>query len=426
MVQTETAVFVGSGQIVFGVGATEEIGDHAANLGLHRVLVVTDPRIAELGIADQVLASLSRAGIKASLWDGVTVEPTASSFQRAARVAAEGNYDGFVGVGGGSSIDTAKAADLYSTYPADFLDYVNPPIGLGKAPPGPLRPLIAVPTTAGTGSESTGVAIFDLPDLRAKTGIAHPRLRPTLGIVDPAHLRTVPGTVAAAAGFDVLCHALESYTALPYTQRPAPPSPSRRPTYQGSNPFSDIWAERAMQLVAEYLPRFVRDRTDEQACQAMAFAATCAGMGFGTGGVHLAHGMSYAVSSQVREFFAHGYPTDHAFVPHGMAVGLCAPAVFRWTAQVTPERHFRAAQLIGAVIADDGPGGAGNFIAGRIIELLRETGMPNGLTEVGYTMDDVGQLVAATVPQHRVISLSPRPASSADLEELFKDALQYW
>src|SRR5204862_6283847 len=162
------------------------------------------------------------------------VEPTDRSFAAASQAATEGQFASFVAVGGGSTIDTAKAANLYSTYPADFLDYVNAPIGRGLPVPGPLKPLIAIPTTAGTGSETTGVAIFDYLEKRAKTGIAHRALKPTLGIVDPENTRTLPPAVAASAGLDVLSHALESYTAAPYTSRPMPPRPLERPAYQGS------------------------------------------------------------------------------------------------------------------------------------------------------------------------------------------------
>ncbi len=160
-----------------------------------------------------------------TLFDRVRVEPSDESLAEAIRFASAGDYDAFIAVGGGSTIDTAKAANLYSCWPADFLDYVNPPIGKGKPVPGPVKPLIAIPTTAGTGSETTGVSIFDYKPLRAKTGIAHRRLKPTLGIVDPENTRTLPPAVAASSGLDVLCHAVESWTALPFRERPRPERP---------------------------------------------------------------------------------------------------------------------------------------------------------------------------------------------------------
>ena len=417
---------VSASNLVFGPGATREVGDHALELGLRRVLVITDPALRDSVAVATAMESLAASGLEAELFWDISVEPTDASFQRAAAVAAEGRFDGFVAVGGGSAMDTAKAANLYATHPADFLAYVNPPIGAGTPPPGPLRPLITVPTTAGTGSETTGVAIFDLPSLGAKTGIAHRRLRPTMGIIDPLNTHTMPAMVTAAGGFDVLSHALESYTAIPSASRPRPTRPSLRPAYQGSNPFSDIWAELAITMVARSLPRAVEHPDDAEARAEMSLAATYAGIGFGNAGVHLPHGMSYAVSGGVRSFRPAGYPQDHAMVPHGMSVVLNAPAVFRFTAVADPARHLRAASLMGADIRGAAPDDAGTILAEAIIALMRRTGMPNGLDAVGYAESDAPALAEGTLPQHRVTKLSPRSADRGELESLFRDALRYW
>ena len=417
---------VSASNLVFGPGATREVGDHARELGLTRVLLVTDPGLRGSVAVAVALESLAAAGLETVVHADIAVEPTDASFQEAARVATEGRFDGFVAVGGGSAMDTAKAANLYSTYPAEFLAYVNPPIGAGTPPPGPLKPLIAVPTTAGTGSETTGTAIFDLKAMHAKTGIAHRRLRPVLGIVDPLNTHTMPAMVTASGGFDVLSHALESYTAIPSTSRPVPVRPSLRPAYQGANPFSDIWAEKAIEMVARSLARAVEHPDDAEARAEMALAATYAGIGFGNAGVHLPHGMSYAVAGMVRDFRPAGYPQDHAMVPHGMSVVLNAPAVFRFTAQADPARHLRAAALMGAEVRGAAPEDAGPILADAIIALMRRTGMPSGLAAVGYTAGDAPDLAEGTLPQHRVTKLSPRPADRLDLEELFRDALAYW
>ena len=317
---------VSSSNLVFGPGATREVGDHAAELGLERVLVVTDPRLRDSAAVVTALDSLREAGLEAELFSDIAVEPTDASFRRAAAVASEGGFDGFVAVGGGSAMDTAKAANLYATYPADFLAYVNPPIGAGTPPPGPLKPLIAIPTTAGTGSETTGVAIFDLPSLHAKTGIAHRRLRPTLGIVDPLNTHTMPrhghrgGRLRRPVARPGVLHrdpVVDTAAAV------ATVDAARRT--RAANPFSDIWAELAIAMVARSLPRAVEHPDDEEARAEMSLAATYAGIGFGNAGVHLPHGMSYAVSGGVREFRPAGYPQDHAMVPHGMSVVLNAP-----------------------------------------------------------------------------------------------------
>ena len=423
---SETAFTMDTSSIKVGPGVTGEIGDDMRGLGGRRVMIVTDPRMAELDPVRVVAAALDAAGIDATVYDGVRVEPTDESFKDAVEFAVDGKFDGFVAVGGGSSIDTAKAANLYSTYPDDFLTYVNPPIGRGQPVPGPVKPLIAVPTTAGTGSETTGVAIFDYLEMRAKTGIAHRALRPSLGIIDPDNTRTMPPLVAAASALDVLSHALESLTALPYGEREAPASPAMRPAYQGSNPISDIWAGRAIELVAANLVRAVEHPEDDKARLNMLVAATFAGIGFGNAGVHLPHGMSYPVSGMVRDFQPDGYPDDHPIVPHGISVILNAPAVFRFTARANPERHLQAARLLGADTAGADGDAAGEILANAVIDIMRRTGMPNGLAAVGFTPGDVDELAAGTLPQHRVTKLSPRPADENDLRDLFTDAMSYW
>src|SRR2546423_6149411 len=298
----EYAFELASSSIRFGRGVTREVGMDLAEMNAKRVMVLTDPNLAKLSPVATVVESLRDNRIKYALFDRVRVEPTDVPFREAIDFAKDGDFDAFVGVGGGSTIDTAKAANLYSTYPADFLDYVNAPMGRGKPVPGPLKPLIAIPTTAGTGSETTGVAIFDLVERKAKTGIAHRYLRPTLGIVDPDNTRTLPSAVAAATGLDVLSHALESYTAIPYDRRPRPERPLLRPAYQGANPLSDIWAIKALEMVATFLPRAVADTSDDEARAQMCLAASMAGIGFGNAGVHLPHGMSYAVAGLVKNF----------------------------------------------------------------------------------------------------------------------------
>jgi hydroxyacid-oxoacid transhydrogenase len=292
--------------------------------------------------------------------------------------------------------------------------------------PGPLKPLIAIPTTAGTGSETTGVAIFDYEVLHAKTGIAHRALRPALGIVDPDNTRTMPPMVAACSALDVLSHAVESFTALPYSERPAPDHPGLRPAYQGANPISDVWASKAMDVMARNITRAVDDPSDDGARGEMLLAAAYAGIGFGNAGVHLPHGMSYPVSGMVRDYVPAGYPDDHPIVPHGMSVILNAPAVFRWTAQANPERHLHAARLLGAETGGASAEDAGEILASQIERLMRRVGMPNGLSGVGLGPHDVDALVAGTLPQHRVTKLSPRPATAEDLRELFLAAMRYW
>jgi hydroxyacid-oxoacid transhydrogenase len=303
---------------------------------------------------------------------------------------------------------------------------VNAPIGNAVSVPGPLKPLIAIPTTAGTGSETTGVSIFDLTAMHAKTGIASRRLKPTLGLLDPDNTRTMPSEVAASSGLDILSHAIESFTAMPYGSRPRPDRPALRPAYQGSNPISDVWSLQALRMVADYLVRAVEDREDHEARAAMLLAASYAGVGFGNAGVHLPHGMSYPVSGLVKDYRAPGYAADHPLVPHGMSVILNAPAVFRFTAAASPARHLLAAEALGAPVSGVRDADAGRVLADRITWFMQRLKVPNGLRAIGYTPADIPNLVDGTLPQHRVTKLSPRPATSADLALLFEDAMVAW
>lgn len=425
--ENDYAFEIAASNIRFGPGATREIGMDLAEMGIRRVMVLTDAALCRLPPVAVALESLASRRIEYALFDRVRVEPTDASFQEAIAFAKAGAFDGFVAVGGGSTMDTAKAANLYSTYPpGDFLDYVNPPIGKGRPVPGPLKPLFAVPTTAGTGSETTGVAIFDLERMHAKTGIAHRRLKPTLGIIDPENTRTLPPQAAASTGLDVLTHAIESYTAAPFNTRPKPESPIMRPAYQGSNPVSDLWSLQAMRMIAKHLIRAVEDPGDDEARGQMLLAAAYAGVGFGNAGVTLPHGMSYPVSGMVRNYRAAGYPAGHPLVPHGIAVVLNAPAAFRFTAPACPGRHLQAAEALGADVSRAKPEDAGRILSDLVIGYMRRLGIPNGLGAIGYTREDIPKLVEGTLPQHRVIKLSPRPVGAEELARIFEDAMKYW
>ncbi len=422
----ETAFSIDVSSIKFGPGITKEVGFEMRRLNATRVMVVTDPKMKNSEAVSITLNSLKQEGIDATLFDGVHVEPTDMSFQEAISFATDGKFDGYIGVGGGSSIDTAKAANLYATYPAEFLTYVNAPIGHGVPVPGPIKPLLAIPTTSGTGSETTGTAIFDFLEMKAKTGIAHRYLRPAIGLIDPMHTLTLPGMVVASSGLDVLSHGLESYTALPYNQRTAPESPLTRPSYQGSNPISDIWAIKAIEMVSQNIVRAVHDPEDIEARSEMMLAATYAGVGFGNAGCHLPHGMSYAVSGMVRNFSPDGYPQEDPIIPHGMSVILNAPAVFRFTAPTNPERHRNAAAIMGIKSTAADNEYAGYLLGKAITNIVRKINIPNGLGAIGYQLDDIEALVTATLPQKRLLDLCPRPITHKELRQLFLESMTLW
>lgn len=419
------SVFQMTGSTVrFGNGATREVGSDLADRGVRRVMLLVDPAVRDLYPGQTAIASLKDAGLEFEVFDRIRCEPTDTSFREAIEFATKGRFDAFLAVGGGSTIDTAKAANLYATWPAEFTDYVNPTLGKGISPPGPLKPLIAVPTTAGTGSETTAVAIFDFERERVKTGIANQYLRPTLGILDPENTRTTPRQVAASAGLDVLSHALESLTARHYLQREKPLRPAQRSAYQGSNPISDMWALESLRLIAEYLPRVYADADDDEARGRMLLASSYAGIGFGNAGVHLPHAMAYPVAGRVRDYMPDGYETDHPMVPHGTSVIVHTPAVCRVTAAATPERHFVAAKALGAETAGVGADEVGEVLAARVLHLMKLTRQPMGIEPLGFSAVDIPALVDGTMMQQRLLKLSPVTVNRELLTQLFQESLQ--
>ncbi len=421
----DTAFTVDASRVTFGRGALAEVGDRSRALGMQRVALVTDPRLRASPWFTEVEQSLRIAGLETIVFDAVSIEPTDVSFDEAARFARDARPDGYVSLGGGSVIDTCKAANLLATHPAALRTYVNAPLGDAAPVPGPLAPHIACPTTCGTGSEVTGIAIFDWLAHHAKTGIASSRLRPTEAIVDPRTTATLPATVIAASGMDVLSHALESFTARTYRQRSAPARATARPMSQGANPWSDLGCREAIRLAGTYLARAVNDPADTEAREQIMWAATLAGIAFGNAGVHAPHAMAYAVAGRVRSYAPAGYP-DAPIVPHGMAVGVSAPSVFRSFGTFCPERHLEAAALLGATVRDVSPGDAGAVLAAQVIELSRAIALPNGIAGVGYTLDDLDDLVAGTLPQQRLLANAPCDLDAACLRELFAGALTYW
>jgi hydroxyacid-oxoacid transhydrogenase len=417
-------VFQMTGSTVrYGVGATREIGEELADRGLRRVMLLVDPNLVDLYPGQTAVESLKKARIDFEPFTEIRCEPTDKSFQRAIEVASAGNFDAFVAVGGGSTIDTAKAANLYSTWPAEFTEYVNPTLGKGATPPGPLKPLFAIPTTAGTGSETTAVAVFDFEEQRVKTGIANRYLRPTLGILDPENTRSCPQEVAASAGLDVLSHALESFTARHYLDREKPERPSLRSAYQGSNPISDVWALEAMRILAECLPRVFADADDDDARGRILLAASYAGIGFGNAGVHLPHAMAYPVAGRVSEYRPPGYDADHPMIPHGTSVIVHTPAVCRFTASSSPERHLQAAAALGADVRGASPADAGEILAHRVVEFMRQMQQPSGIAAFGYVEEDIPMLVQGTLVQARLLKLSPIDVGEDELTRLFRKSL---
>ncbi|MCR9255374.1 MAG: iron-containing alcohol dehydrogenase [Alphaproteobacteria bacterium] len=421
----ETVFTVETTPIKYGPGVSGELGFDARAKGITRAAVFTDIRVKDLEPAQRALKALEAAGVDYIVYDQTAVEPTDRSFQDATEFLIDARADGVISIGGGSTIDTAKAAALYASHPAPFLAYVNKPIGEGRPVPGPVMPHIALPTTAGTGSECTAVAVFDFVEHQVKTGIASKFLKPAQAIVDPEFTYTLPALVTAATGFDVLTHAIESYTAKPYTARDKATDPTLRPPYQGANPHSDLGSLEAIRMGGRYLVRAVMDGADHEARNAMMYAATMAGVSFGNAGVHIPHAMSYSVAGMIRDYQPEGWPAGHDLCPHGISVVVNAPAAFRFTADANPDRHLTAAEALGADTSG-GANNAGAILADRMIALMKEAGIPNGLSDLNYDEADIPGLVKGAIAQQRLLVGSPKSVTENDLADLYRDAMRYW
>jgi len=422
-VEHETIFTMEATPVKFGLGASAEAGWELKRLGARRVMLVTDRGVAGLGHPERIKGLIEAEGIEVVLYDRARVEPTIESLQAAVEFALEHEVDGFVSVGGGSSIDTAKVANLVTTHPAPVMDYVNAPVGAGKKPPAPLKPHLAIPTTSGTGSEATTVAVLDIPDLKVKTGISHRYLRPTQAIVDPDLSRSLAPEVTSSTGLDVVCHAAESFLSKPFETRPRPDSPDDRPPYQGSNPVADVWSAKALEFGGSYLRRAVADGDDVEARGFMMLAATMAGVGFGSAGVHIPHACAYPIASVKHEYRPRGYPEDHPFVPHGHSVIVTAPAAFRFTYDAMPERHAHVAELLsGARLEDAGPDTLPNVLRA----LMRDIQAPRGVAEFGYTEDDIPDLVAGALTQQRLLAVAPKEVTEHDLRHIVTASMTNW
>ena len=419
----ETIFTMEATPVKFGAGASADAGWEMKRLGVKRAMLVTDPGVAALGHPERIKALIEAEGIDVVVYERSRVEPTIESLQDAADFALEHEVDGFVSVGGGSSMDTAKVANLISTHPAPVMDYVNPPVGGGKKPPSPLKPHLAIPTTSGTGSEATTVAVLDIPDMRLKTGISHRYLRATQAIVDPELTRTLAREVTSSTGLDVVCHAAESFLSKPFDARPRPKSPDERPPYQGANPIADVWSAKALEFGGKYLRRAVVDGDDVEARGFMMLAATMAGVGFGSAGVHIPHSCAYPIAGLKHEYQPPGYPDDHPFVPHGHSVIVTAPAAFRFTYEAMPQRHHHVAELLAQrPIENPGP----DTLPDVLRRLMQDVEAPHGVAEFGYTEDDVPALVDGAIKQQRLLAVAPREVGEEDLRHIITASMTNW
>ncbi len=427
--QPETIFTYGAPALKFGPGSRHEIAHDLTRYACRNVLIVTDAGVAGTGAPAELADQIRATGVSAVVFDGTRVEPTDASLIAAVEFArASGPFDAIIAIGGGSSIDTAKAVNLLVTNDGELMDFINAPVGRAKAPSKPLLPLIAVPTTTGTGSESTTICVLDVVAQNVKTGISHVALRPTYAVVDPELTLTQPAGVTAASGLDVLCHALESYTARPYAAYESKRASERVP-YCGSNPIADLWAQRAMSLMSNSFVAAVEDGANVAAREQMALAATFAGLGFGNAGVHIPHANAYPIAGQVGDYQPGDYPandgaTGHGLVPHGMAVSMTAPAAFRFTFDAAPERHVEAARLLDPTA--EMTANPADFLPTVLTSIMRAVSVPSGLAELGFGAGDLARLAEGTMKQQRLLSTAPRAVSHEDVVAILADSIELW
>ena len=421
MVHTETIFGLDATQLKFGTNSLNELGWELRKYNSKKVLLVVDPVLQDFDVTQKILDQIKSSGAEVIIFDNISVEPTLKSFEVASQFSLENSFDLIVAAGGGSTIDTAKVTNLIKVCGGAVMDYVNVPIGKGKKPTSQLLPLIAIPTTSGSGSEATTVAVLDIPELKLKTGISHRFLRPTLALVDPELSKTTPSGVTASAGLDVICHAIESFISKPYTKREKPNSPDERPPYQGSNPVSDIWSMKAIEFGGKYLSRAVATGEDVEARGNMMLSATLAGIGFGSAGVHIPHACAYPIAGLKHSYQAKGY--KNIFIPHGISVIVTAPAVFRFTYDSDPSKHLKAAELLkGAPLDNPGP----ESLPYELIKIMKEVAIPSGIKELGYTKEDIPEIITRAMKQQRLLSIAPKNVNENDLQNILTQSMENW
>jgi alcohol dehydrogenase class IV len=374
-----------AGRIVFGAGSLARAGELLRQLGAARVLLVTDPPLA--APAEALRASAAAAGVGCLVFSDGAAEPPAALAEELARRVAGERFDAVVGLGGGSNIDLAKAAALLLRHGGSARDYA----GQCRVP-GPVLPVVAVPATAGSGSEVSGACILSLPEQDNKLAIVDHQLRPALALVDPEIQRTCPPGVTRDAGLDALCHAIEAFTiadAADFPRDPAVPWP----LYQGKHPLTDVLAERAIGLLGDHLPRVLAQPHDLEARSQMALGALFAGIAMSNTGLYTVHALTYPVGA-------------FTGASHGACNAALLPAVLDFVEPARPGESKRICELLRSRHAR--PGDA-------VRELLARVGAASTLAELGLPADKLEATAEIGFGIRRLMDGSPRSTSRADL-----------
>lgn len=394
--------FFSAGQIVFGRGAGGRTGEVAVELGGTRALLITDRHLVGAGLADGIRASLEAAGVASVLFDGGEPEPTMNAALQAKTLADEFNADLVVGLGGGSNMDLAKITAVLVAHGGHPRDYV----GEFKIP-GPIAPLVCIPTTAGTGSEVSAASVLKDTERGSKVGVLSNRLRPRAAIVDPLLTVSCPASVTADSGIDALVHAMEAYTAVDNETFPLPET--ERSVYQGRHPLGRCLAEEAIGLISTHLIPAVQNGSDLDAREGMHLGSLISGLAFANIGVAAVHALEYPLGSLAR-------------ISHGRGCGLLLPYVMEFNKPERIETLARAAAVMGVDTRGKTPEAAADAAIDRVRELRREIGIPDRLRDVGVREDQVRGLAEAAIGLARILRVNPRPVTVDDLESIVRAA----
>jgi alcohol dehydrogenase class IV len=389
-------------QLLFGRAAVAQIGFEAKRIGVGRLLVVTDRALVGAGIVRAVTRPLEAAGIALEVFDGGEPEPSIELAESLLETARRFKPDGVLGLGGGSNMDLAKIVAACLTHGGGPRDYT----GEDKLP-GPVLPLLCVPTTAGTGSEVSAASVLTDKANHVKVGMLSNYLRPRLALVDPELTLTCPRKVTADSGIDALTHAIEAYTAVDNAEFPLPPG--ERSTYQGRHPMGDMLAEKAIGLVGRFLRRAADKPDDYEAREGMALAATLAGMAFSNVGVAIVHALEYPIGGAVH-------------CSHGAGNGLLLPYVMRYNLPPRKREFARIAQLLGEDVSGLDETAAAERAITAVEKLRADIGIPNRLREFGAKPEQLRGFAEKAFAIKRVLRVNPRVPTVDDLEAILKEA----
>ncbi len=394
--------------VTHGVGAIEELGAIGVEFGADSALIVTDPGLVETGIIDDVTAIID--SFEYTVFDGVAPDPDIGVFETAIAKADEIDPELIIGVGGGSAMDVAKTTSVVAAHGGDVLDYVAEPTGGGQPVPGPGIPMIGVPTTAGTGAETSPVSVISLPDEDLKVGISSRYQRPNVALLDPTLSVSLPPGPTASSGMDALSHAIEAYVTRPYDAKPAPEGRDERPDYNGRSPITDLFAKSAIERIGGHLRAAVDNGENLDARENMLLGSYMAGVSFTNAGLGATHAIAMAIGA-----------VKHT--PHGVTIAHALPAVMRHNATSAYDRYAEIAALLGEDPTGLTRAESADAAARAVEELAADVGIHGGLSSLGIEDSDVAHLAERASQLERLLVGNPRRIDRDDLETIIRDAL---